>query len=290
METPLSKRLSDTRLHLSHGPIDLIVFAEGERDTAFAAAETRFATILEDLVAELPRLRAPLDGQWFAGKTARRMAEAVRPHTVFVTPMAAVAGAVADEMLSAMTSAARLTRAAVNNGGDIALHLVPGQTFSLTMTSLRNHEFGRITIRAKDRIGGIATSGRHGRSHSFGIADSVSVLAANAAIADAAATLIANAVDLPDHPAVTRKPASSLNPDSDLGDRLVTTDVGFLTTHETARAINGGAAVARDMTQQGLIHAAAIFLNDQSEMIGKVCDTGSTRLRSRKAAISAIPS
>ena len=41
----------------------------------------------------------------------------------FITPMAAVAGAVADEILQAMRRAAPLARAYVNNGGDIALHL-----------------------------------------------------------------------------------------------------------------------------------------------------------------------
>ncbi|WP_204349766.1 hypothetical protein, partial [Klebsiella pneumoniae] len=79
-----------------------------------------------------------------------------------------------------------------------------------------------------DGIGGIATSGAQGRSFSLGIADSVTVLARDAASADAAATLIANAVDL-DHPAIRRRPARNLDPDSDLGDRLVTVGVGDLT-------------------------------------------------------------
>ena len=40
-------------------------------------------------------------------------------------------------------------------------------------------------------VRGVATSGWRGRSHSLGIADSVTVLAATAAMADAAATVIA---------------------------------------------------------------------------------------------------
>ena len=87
---------------------------------------------------------------------------------------------------------------------------------------------GRVAIEAADQVRGIATSGRHGRSLSFGIANSVTVLAKSAAMADTAATLIANAVDLPGHPAVERRPASSLRDDSDLGERLVVTGVGDL--------------------------------------------------------------
>ena len=87
---------------------------------------------------------------------------------------------------------------------------------------------------------GVATSGWRGRSFSLGIADAVTVLATNAAPADAAATLIANAVDLPGHPAVTRVPARELAPDSDLGDRLVTQGVGPLSPREIAGALEAG--------------------------------------------------
>ena len=53
------------------------------------------------------------------------MHAAVLPYAAehFITPMAAVAGAVAEEVLGAMMRAAELERAYVNNGGDIALHL-----------------------------------------------------------------------------------------------------------------------------------------------------------------------
>lgn len=269
MQPPQAQRLSGDRLHLSHGPINLIITAEGDREAAFLAANARFQTILAELVAELPRLRQPLDATPFQGPTARRMARAVRPHAgVFITPMAAVAGSVADEILAAMTTAAALTRAAVNNGGDIALHLAPGERFTLAMASLAARDLGRIAIRAEDGIRGIATSGRHGRSHSLGIADSVTVLAANAAAADAAATLIASAVDLPGHPAVTRAPANSLAPDSDLGKRLVTIDVGSLSPGEIARALDSGLAAAGKMIDGGLIHAAALFLQGEPRTTG----------------------
>lgn len=269
MQQPRATRLPGDRLHLSHGPIDLVITAEGDRETAFAAATGRFQTILTELVTELPRLRRPLDNQEFEGSTARRMADAVRPHmNTFVTPMAAVAGSVADEILAAMTASATLTRAAVNNGGDIALHLAPGQTFTLAMASADAHDLGRITLRTEDGIRGIATSGRHGRSHSLGIADSVTVLATTAATADAAATLIANAVDLPDHPGITREPANTLSTDSDLGDRLVTVDVFPLPAQDIQQALDAGKAAALRMIDAGLIRAAALFLQGETRFVG----------------------
>jgi hypothetical protein len=36
------------RLHLQHGPIDLIIGAEGAREVAFAAARVRFETLLKE--------------------------------------------------------------------------------------------------------------------------------------------------------------------------------------------------------------------------------------------------
>ncbi|AZQ66453.1 UPF0280 family protein [Silicimonas algicola] len=246
------------RLHLNHGPIDLIVDAEGPgREAALADAARRFGTILDELVAELPRLRRPLDAQPFGGTTAQRMARAVAPFAEFVTPMAAVAGSVADEILSAMTRRT-LTKAYVNNGGDIALHLAPGASFTAASPA------GPVTIRHGDAARGLATSGWRGRSHSLGIADAVTVLARTAAEADAAATLIANAVDLPGHLSIKRTPARDLAPDSDLGDRPVTTGVGPLSPGDTATALAAGLAAARRYRMRNLILAASLTLNGQT--------------------------
>ena len=266
-----SARLSGDRLHLQHGPIDLVLSAEGDREPAFRAAVARFTTVLDELVAELPLLRqAVFPGSPHpVGRIARAMHRAVNSHAAgFVTPMAAVAGAVADEILEAMKSAAALRRASVNNGGDIALHLADGARFDLAMRDHANRDLGRIGVTAGDGVGGIATSGRHGRSHSLGIADSVTVVARTAAEADAAATLIANAVDLPGHPSVRRAAASTLSPDSDLGDRPVVTGCGPLTRAEAASALDRGLARAREMRARGLIGGAALFLRREVRVAG----------------------
>jgi hypothetical protein len=179
--------------------------------------------------------------------------------------MAAVAGAVAEEVLSAMLQAARLTRAYVNNGGDIALHLAEGEHFTVGLAERPDASglMRTMIIHADDPTRGIATSGRHGRSFSLGIADAVTVLARTAAQADAAATIIANSVDLPGHPAIIRRPAHDLQPDSDLGTRLVTRDVGELSAGEIEDALESGAACARKLLERGLVDGAALRLHGE---------------------------
>ena len=225
------------RLHLQDGPIDLIVEARGAEASvraAYDAAARRFTGLLDELCTELSELRKAADPSQcpLTGVVARRMHAAVAPFAAehFITPMAAVAGSVAEEILSSMLHAARLDRAYVNNGGDIALHLAGREQFTVGLLDRPDrHGLMRTTvIDADDPARGIATSGRHGRSFSLGIADAVTVLARTASQADAAATIIANAVDLPGHPAIVRCPANELQPDSDLGARLVTRDVGAL--------------------------------------------------------------
>ena len=278
---PVAALLPDGRLHLQHGPIDLGIGVEAQDDArraAYRAARDRFATILAELVPELPLLRAPL-GAAPQGQIARRMHRACTgvAQGDFITPMAAVAGSVADEVLAAMLAAAPLHRAHVNNGGDIALHLAPGAEYRAAIAGLDGQLAGQITLRAADGIGGIATSGQGGRSLSLGIASSVTVLARNAAAADAAATLIANAVDLPGHPAITRRPAHDIFPDSDLGARLVVTHVAPLPPADIARALSQGVTRARAMIDTGAIAAAALVLQGQGLTVGEFEDGATAR-------------
>ena len=256
------------RLHFHHGPIDLIIAASGERRTeACELAWQRFKPLLAELVEELPALRSPTpNDRNFRGSVARRMNDAVAPYAdQFITPMAAVAGAVADEILQSMETAGGLDKAYVNNGGDTAFYLASGQSIRAAIAA---PSMGRIRVRAEDPFRGIATSGWRGRSQSLGIADAVSAVAINAAAADAAATLIANAVDLPGHAAIHRSPARTVFPDSDLGDRLVTVKVGPLTPGETVRALDRGAEYAGDLLVRGQIAGAVLFLNHEVRRIG----------------------
>ncbi len=264
------------RLHLHDGPIDLIIEAFGtphEVNAAYHSACERFETVLDELCRELLILRRPCseESPWPQGAVARRMTAAVKPYApeYFITPMAAVAGAVAEEVLAAMVSAAEVPRAYVNNGGDIALHLSAGEQFVVGMVERpdRPSLIGTTTLRASDPVRGIATSGWRGRSFSLGIADAVTVLADRAAAADAAATIIANAVDLPGHSAITRVAACELQPDSDLGGRMVTRAVGDLTVRDVDQALNAGVLVAHRLLRIGLIRSAALSLQGETRIV-----------------------
>jgi ApbE superfamily uncharacterized protein (UPF0280 family) len=255
------------RLHLHHGPIDLIIEAfglKGEIETSYAQAASAFEEVLNDLAEELPKLRSAdvMAYMNVSGPVASRMVCAVEPHSqIYVTPMAAVAGSVADYILSAMIKGRDLSRAYVNNGGDCALHLTDGQSFK--MAAIAHGDFGKLDLQHKDLARGVATSGWRGRSHSLGIADAVTVVAKDAASADVAATLIANEVDLLGHPAITRQPANELSPDSDLGAQKVTTGVAQLSAKDTDMALLNGLKKASDMKRDGLILDALLFLNGQ---------------------------
>lgn len=262
------------RLRLRHGPIDLIFDLVGDAAAvgrAEAAARAAFAGLLDGLVADLPYLRAPVrpDSRDPADPVARRMLAAVRPHAAdFITPMAAVAGAVADHLRDAVLAAAPLRRVLVNNGGDIAVHLAAGAEARIAVGAVTGERPATITLTAADGIGGVATSGWRGRSHSLGIADAVTVLARDAASADAAATMIANAVDLPGSAAITRRPAVALAPDSDLGDRLVTVDVARLSSADRADALRRGLDAALAMVRRDLIRGAFLFLQGDARLAG----------------------
>ena len=284
---PRRARLDERRWHFQHGPIDLVVEAFG--DGAAAAVERgwrRFETVLEELVAELPTLRRPVDRTaGLAGPVAQRMRAACWPFRErFITPMAAVAGAVADEVIDAMGTA--VPKAYVNNGGDIALRLGPGERLRVGVIAdpdraLRHgHRLpldGAFAVDASMPVRGVATSGWRGRSWSLGIADSVTVLAASGAAADAAATMIANAVDVA-HPAIERRRARDVDDNTDLGERLVTVGVGALPGDAVEAALTNGAVLAQALSDAGLVWGAVLALQ------GRCRVTGGVRARERAAA------
>jgi ApbE superfamily uncharacterized protein (UPF0280 family) len=267
--------LPGNQLHLNHGPIDLVISADGEAADvrrAYQVAAAMFPNILPELVAKLSVLRAPVSDAKpvILSPIARRMVDAVWPYRdVFITPMAAVAGSVADHVLALMAEAAPLRRAIVNNGGDIAIHLVEGQNMRAGVVgdlSLPRMD-ATIEVASADPVRGIATSGWRGRSQSLGIADSVTVLAKSAAMADAAATMIANAVNI-DDPAIERLPAHDVRDDSDLGDLPVTVAVGLLSSQKVTLALENGVRRASELQARGLIAAAYLQLQDQVRVVG----------------------
>ncbi|WP_394789884.1 UPF0280 family protein [Rhodoferax sp.] len=277
--------LSDGRWHFQHGPIDLVIGAQGLPEAvqlAHQAAWQRFGSLLEELVSELPLLRQamPMSGPLpsasanFIGTVAQRMWDACTPYRAsFITPMAAVAGAVAEELIACYQRPG-IDRAWVNNGGDIAVHLTPGHSvriglFSDLGTVDKALEAGpdlrtdaQCTLGFDWPVRGIATSGWRGRSFSLGIADSVTILAASAAQADAAATVVANAVNLL-HPGIVRRPACEVKDDSDLGSIPVTVDVPLLAVELVQQALAAGLAQAQVLQQAGLLWSATLMCQGQ---------------------------
>ena len=275
------KPMDAQRWHFQHGPIDLVISADGDAAalaSAHAAAWQRFEQVLPELVQELPLLRQAVSSNAtdcpLKSPVARRMWQACRPYAMdFITPMAAVAGSVAQEIIACYQRPG-IARAWVNNGGDIAMHLTPGQSLKvglyadiarLDVAQLQDQLLldGQFSVEAAMPVRGVATSGWRGRSFSMGIADSVTVLARTAAQADAAATVIANAVNV-DDARVQRAPAASLKDDSDLGQRLVTINVPPLPPALVLQALQAGLATARALQSEGLIDSALLVCQQQA--------------------------
>ena len=270
-------RLSDGRWHFQQGPIDLVIGADGSASALEAAHDDawhRFAGILDELVGELVLLRMPVAGQCpLQGVIARRMWNACLPYADrFITPMAAVAGAVAQELIACYERSG-VTRAWVNNGGDIALHLASGQSLRIGLyADLARFDRAqwqngidtdaKFELSSELPVRGVATSGWRGRSFSLGIADSVTVLARSAAAADAAASVIANAVNVAD-PRIVRRPACELKDDSDLGLIPVTVDVPALEPELVAQALHAGLMRAQALRVSDLIWSAALVCQNQ---------------------------
>ena len=286
--------LPNSRWHFQHGPIDIVIGADGEPPAVAAAHQAawkRFETLLGELVHELPLLRSPVAGPCpLQGTVARRMWHACRAvRAGFITPMAAVAGSVADELIGCYRREG-ITRAWVNNGGDIALHLVAGQSWRVGLyADLARFDAsaardalgigcaeglavdGAFTVTAAMPVRGVATSGWRGRSFSLGIADSVTVLARTAAEADAAATVVANAVNI-DDPRIQRRPACELKDDCDLGAIPVTTHVPTLGPELVRRALAAGARSARELQMRGLVGSAVLVCQGQVLAVDRTVD------------------
>jgi ApbE superfamily uncharacterized protein (UPF0280 family) len=273
--------LQENRLHLHHGPIDIIAHVEAPeeiRKCLYESASKRLSTVLEELVSELDLLKLPWSKNHPEprGSIARKMLNAVNGSMRFITPMAAVAGAVAEEIMETMileansidTSLESIRRMYVNNGGDISFWLNNGDSFTIgVVENTETPELNtKVCLPYESPVRGVATSGWRGRSQSLGIADAVTVLASSSANADAAATLIANDVNA-EYPGIVRIPACEVKDDSDLGMRLVTVDVPQLPERIISQALQCGAQTVRELISKEKINSAYLSLQKQTLII-----------------------
>jgi hypothetical protein len=251
------------------GPVSAVV--TGERDgIPFEFPKDDLEQMIRGLLGEirdcLPILRqkAFKIKKWgLLPKIGRDMIEAVkRVDEDSLTPMAAVAGAVADHILADLANC-DLDFISVNNGGDISIWNEKKRSLRIGLGDIQSGKNlpYNLMIRDRDRIG-LATSGLGGRSFTLGIADLGTAVAESAALADAAATFICNQTNL-EAPDIVRRKAVTLDAQTDIPEELVTVQVGELKTEQVQAALEAGLQAASRLKQEGVICGAVIMVKGE---------------------------
>ena len=193
------------------GPMRLVIRAWVGRvpqPQAAARAAEEAVTFLERLARvrpllgggwheRLPRLREPL---------ALKMAASVAAvGDEDLTPMAAVAGTIADAVADFLVDRGQ-TRVIVENGGDVAVRIGDGEAVTVGIRpEVGEARMAQVIALGPERASwGVATSGLGGRSLTRGVVSAAMVVAGDAARADAAATAVANASLVEDDAVVPR--------------------------------------------------------------------------------------
>ncbi|HNX96059.1 MAG TPA: UPF0280 family protein [Candidatus Aminicenantes bacterium] len=182
------------RHHLEIGPTFATVIAE-DRFVPLAITDiTERNRELLGYIADHPdflHALEPVPVGRNAPPIVRAMARAAR--RAGVGPMAAVAGAIAESALRAMMAAGAV-HALVDNGGDIAMILAEPVTVGIFAGDSPIRDLA-LRFSPGPRVASVCTSsGTVGHSLSFGCADAATVIAGDAALADAVATALGNSV------------------------------------------------------------------------------------------------
>ena len=261
-------QMDDESIVAECGPMRLIIRAWQKNETRLGlvrqAAEESLI-FLERVAHRQNRLKKP----WQQIKTipqealARNMLESVKTiGDEDLTPMAAVAGTIADAVADWLFER-ETTRVIVDNGGDIAIRLARGESATVGIRPRINNATisHKINLYAGGPNWGVTTSGLGGRSFTRGIASAVSVLATSASIADAAATAIANACYVTDDN-IMRIEAEKIDPHTDLTGMRITKKVGPLSMTSIRKAIDPARQKAEFLTKKKIIKGAFISLGD----------------------------
>lgn len=253
-------------MYVEVGPASLVIRGEknGKAHVFLREeVETFVAAILRDIRECLPVLRQKahrITNTSALPEVAKRMTAAAKMVSeTTLTPMAAVAGTVAD-MVKEHFAARGLDLLMVNNGGDLSIFNATGRTLTVGIGDIRTGRATPCVIRLADmREVGLATSGFGGRSLTLGIADTVTAVAGTGAVADAAATYICNCTTVEADGVIHRK-ARLIDPGTDIPDEDVTIDVGPLTNALVADALANGLKSAWDLTDRSVIDYAVMAL------------------------------
>jgi ApbE superfamily uncharacterized protein (UPF0280 family) len=175
-----------------------------------------------------------------------------------LTPMAAVAGTIADAVADFLFQRG-MTRVLVDNGGDIAIRSCDGEpvTVGIRPQVDRRSLSHAVVLEPERTAWGVATSGTGGRSLTRGVLEAAVVIAADAATADAAATAVANASHILDG-AVIRRPAEAIDPHTDIAGLEVTAGVGALTEEGRRMALDQALGRAEELIGARIILGALV--------------------------------
>lgn len=257
---------------LDYGPVQMsIQIKSPDKATELAEAGAKHAVVLLTQLAQYKHIakkrQADIDDTEKYPSVLRRMIEAVRlSGDTELTPMAAVAGAMAD-LTAEWLIAQGATKAIINNGGDIAIRLIGKEHTSVGIVpALGMFPTHMIRVNAGTAVGGITTSGLGGRSFTKGIATAAVVAAPTAAFADACSTSLGNST-FANHANIKRILAEILDPDTDIAGHWVVTEVGDLPSAVVQEALYNGKQRAERLYQSGLIQGAAIFVQEECIMV-----------------------
>jgi len=268
--------LGDDTVLVECGPMRMFIDGSvaGARQPEVCGEAARYAIrVLEEIATHQSAMQVPACevAQPPEGLFARTMwAAAVAIGDSDLTPMAAVAGTIADATADFLAEKG-LTRVIVNNGGDLALYAAEGERIAVGIRSDLDSPAvtHRVVLSQGMGVRGVCTSGFGGRSFTRGIASAATVFAATAAIADAAATAIANATYVAS-PAILRRPADTLYPDTDLKGVEVTVSVGALTSADIARALAQGINRGEALENKDLIVGACVTVQRRTRCTARL--------------------
>lgn len=211
-----------------------------------------------DFRALIPRVTDPLALKMVASVQAVGDAD--------LTPMAAVAGTMADAVADFLLNRG-MTRVLVENGGDVSIRSCDGGPVTVGIRPrVDSPAISHALVLGPERTAwGVATSGFGGRSLTRGVLDAASVVAADASLADAAATAVANAGCIADD-SVVRKPAEALDPHTDIAGLDVTFLVGRLAEESKQRAVDLSMRRAEQLIANRIIFGAFVACQGLSAM------------------------
>lgn len=260
-------------VRLDYGPMQLTISAQDDHGPMTPIVEQAAHYAMEILtevaghkkIAASPQRELGVSKDW--PEVLLQMITAVkRSGDKTLTPMAAVAGTIAD-LTADWLQLHGATKAIVNNGGDIAVRLTGAQTTTVGIApAIGRKPTHALALTADAGVGGIATSGLGGRSFTKGIATAAVVAAARASVADACATSLGN-VTYVEHPAVKLAWAEQLDPNTDIRGHRVVEQVGLLPPAVVEQALHNGWSQAAQLYKTGLIMGAAIFVQQRVVMI-----------------------